>query len=167
MPTSNGVRYVALRRLRVGDGWIEPGEEVPVDDSWKTVRELCDGGDMVAIPPAPGQPFSVSASDDWRQPGVDLTDGSTKPSEDESEANQDNTDDSPEGDEGQNEEESLDSDPVTVTSSGYDPSEHTVEDVVEYALENEEEVTELIEAETNSRARKTLLSQLTMLIEGD
>jgi hypothetical protein len=41
--------YTALRRLKVGDRTYEPGEFVPVDRTWKTVRELVDGGYLSAL----------------------------------------------------------------------------------------------------------------------
>jgi len=151
------VRYVALRALDVGDERIQPGEEVPVDSTWQTVRELVDGGYMVAIPVPPGEgPLLHDFAQDWRQPG---SNGPTAPEEATEDDSEDSGDEEDDDNESEDEEEGTD-DNEAVTSSGYDPSEFTVEEVVTYAEENLDELDEIIAAETAGRGRKTLLAQL-------
>jgi hypothetical protein len=44
-----GVRFVALRRLRVGDGYREPGEEVPEAADWRSLSAYVNTGHIAVI----------------------------------------------------------------------------------------------------------------------
>ena len=149
MPSNT--HYVALRYLKVGDRTVAPGEEVPPEGIGRNARVLVDGGYLAAYP---------VLSDDQEPSG-----GTSAPDQPEEagEAGEEPTEPDP-ADEVEEEDTEEDGDDQTgVTSSGYDPSEHNVEDVVAYAEENMDELDEIIAAETDGRGRKTLLAQLQTL----
>jgi len=148
VPTNE--RYVALRYLDVGDRRIAPGEEVPVDDTWQTIQALVDGGYMVAIPASVGA--SAASVDVPGHDGPVDAGGAA--------------DDVVGGTLGTSDDEVTEEDGDDTESDGadgsFDPSEHTVEDVVAYVEEHLDELDAVIAAETAGRNRKTLLAQLTM-----
>jgi hypothetical protein len=146
-------RYVALRRLKVGEGFIEPGQEVPVDHSWKTVRELVDGGYMAAIPDPNdfADVINTPSNDHLRPvpPATQEASGTSGGGETPSTASEDAS--------GENTGESGDSE---IVDQGYDPSEHTVEDVLDYCADNEDQIPFIIDRERSGRNRKTLIAAL-------
>ncbi len=42
--------YVALRRLKVGDGWREPGDPVPEAATWRNLRAYLGAGQVAEVP---------------------------------------------------------------------------------------------------------------------
>lgn len=60
-----GVTYVAQKRLRVGDGYREPGEKVPEAADWMNVSAYIDRG-MIALVPDEGDDAMEVASQKGR-----------------------------------------------------------------------------------------------------
>ncbi len=149
-------RYVALRDLKAGDSLIEAGQEYPAHLVGMAESFLVSNGDLAVIPgfsepstpaSAPEEPFEASGAGDG------AGEGNQEPSESNGEG------ESP---------ENTDNDPDESAEAGqYDPSKQTVEEVVEYAEEHPEELETIISNEKEGRGRKTLLSQLEMLVSDE
>lgn len=75
--------YIAQKRLKVGEGWREPGDPVPEAAHWRTLRVYLENGSLVIdpnhdrglatskpAPPAPAaSPTSSEGVDDTSAPG--------------------------------------------------------------------------------------------------
>ena len=145
-------RYVALRDLKAGDSLIEAGQEYPAELVGMAESFLVSNGDLAVIPGfvpssepllAPEEPTEASGAGDGEG------EGNQEPSESNGEG------ESP---------ESVEDPSVSEETESYDPSKHNVEEVVEYAEENPDELETIIANEKEGRGRKTLLSQLEMMV---
>jgi hypothetical protein len=67
--------YIATRRLRWGDEWIEPGETVPEDEEGRSYASLLTLGHITEVPsqPKPARKKSKPADDAKPTEGSDST----------------------------------------------------------------------------------------------
>lgn len=50
MSSTHSVRYFALKRLKVGDGYREPGDEVPEAHGWRNVQAYINRSMLTVVP---------------------------------------------------------------------------------------------------------------------
>jgi hypothetical protein len=61
LPDEKPLRYVALRHLRWGAGWLKPGEEVPIEDGRDYGLMIAQGQIAQAIEPTAQEPAESAA----------------------------------------------------------------------------------------------------------
>lgn len=67
------MRYVALKRMKLGLGFVEPGEEVPGAAAWPTLESLVSTGfiERIVEPTAPRSLVEVSLEDAGIEEGAE------------------------------------------------------------------------------------------------
>ena len=62
------LQYVALKRLRIGDGFREVGESVPEAKDWKNVASYVSRGELAVVGAEPGLSPSTRGLGEARTP---------------------------------------------------------------------------------------------------
>lgn len=172
-----GFMYVALLPLKHGKKVYRPGEAVPVAKSWEAAaHDLVESKYLTRVP-IPKQALKALTYDkDEDTNGAGEEESSNEEPQDQnggqSEATpteivtnpplepQDSTPPSTEDTASDDVKELEDEDTSNGEEDSYDPSDHTAEDVVEYAEAHPDEVEAIIAAEKAGKGRKTIINGL-------